>query len=268
MNRPSTGFPALARACAVVGARDVFAEQTWFTWTAGWLMRVVLQVTFFALLGSYVGGTGQTRYLLIGGAANVAALEALTVMLYSAHDRLGGTLPLLVAAPRDYFLVLLSRYPNCVVTGTLTSSIALLSCPLLVGVHLEYPRALLAVPVIALGATATYVFGGFLGGIVIKVRSGRWLLLNIGWMSMAILCGFTIRVGYWPAPLTWLAQILPFTHALRALRGVLGDATVALIVGQCALEAAVAVLWFVVGRSVLGLTIERARRDGSIQLSS
>jgi ABC-2 type transport system permease protein len=263
-----TRLLTVARASVVVGVQDVLVEYTWFTWTMGWLTRVILQVVFFALLGRYVGGAEQTWFLLLGGASSVAALEALTVVLYTAFDRWGGVLPLLVAAPGNYFVVLVFRNLNCIVTGTVTSSVALLSCPLLVGFRLDYPKALLAVPILTLGAITTYLFGCFLSGIIIKVMNGRWLLLNVNYMAMVMLCGFTVRGDYWPEPLRWLAQVLPFTHALQALRGLLGDATAAFVVNHCALEAALAVLWFVVGRFVFAVAIERARRDGSIQLNS
>lgn len=42
----------------------------------------------------------------------------------------------------------------------------------------------------------------------------------------------------------------------------------AFVANLCALETALAVLWFVVCRSVFAVAIERARRDGSVQLTS
>lgn len=266
MSRPTYLF-TVARASVVVGAQDVFMEYTWFTWTMGWLLRVVLQVTFFALLGRYVGGAGPAEFLLVGGVASIAALEALTLVLYTSFDRWSGMLPLLIAAPGNYYAVLLLRYVNCIVTGTLTSTVALLLCPVLVGVDLPYPDVLLAVPILALGAISMYAFGGFLSAVIIKVLNGRWLVLNVSYLGMSALCGFMVRVDYWPGPLPTVARWLPFTHALQALRGLLGDATASAVLRECALESAVAVLWLGVGLAVFKATVELARRDGSIQLT-
>lgn len=52
------------------------------------------------------------RHSTAPGASSVAVLEALTVMLYTAFDRRGGVLPLLVAAPGDYVVVLVFRNLN------------------------------------------------------------------------------------------------------------------------------------------------------------
>jgi ABC-2 type transport system permease protein len=255
------------RASAIVGFEDLRAIYTWRTWTLGWLLRVVVQVTFFALLGRYIGQPDRVEFLLVGAAASVAALEALTVVMYVAADRWAGLLPLIVASPGDYHLVLLARNVNCVATGTATSGIALLVSPWFVAAPLPFGRLLLCLPLLALGALSTYCFGGFLCAVVAKVSNGRWLVLNLSYMALSVFGGFLVPLDFWPAPVQWLAELLPFSHALAAMRGLLDGASAGFVLGRCAAEALVLVGWLAVGRLALAASIALARRDGSIELS-
>ncbi len=258
----------LVKASAAVGIADLKAFYTWRTWLFGWLLRVLFQVLFYALLGRYVGGRGPEAFLLVGGCAAVAVLEAMTIVLFSSFDRMFGMLPLLVAAPGDYFLVLLFRNINVIASGTVTSSVALFVCSAVMRVSLPYPVALIAIPILALGGCSTYLFGVFLSALLAKRVTGRWLFLNVSYMGLSALCGFLIPVGFWPAPFTWIAEVLPFTHALRALRGLLlYGMPASQVLGNVALEALVAVGWFVVARIAFRASLALARRDGSIDLA-
>lgn len=259
----------LLKASALVGIEDMKSFYTWQTWVFGWLLRIVFQVLFFTMLGRYVGQPETVRFLLVGGAAAVAVLETMVIVLFTADDRHYGTLPLLASAPGNYFAVLLARNVHIIATGTVTSSIALFSCALVVDVPLSYPQALLAVPILALGAVASYVFGVFLSALIANVVTGRWVMLNAGYMGLTALCGFVIPVGHWPAPLPQLAEVLPFTHALRALRELLFvGGSPGTILAQVGLEFLVAIGWFIVARIAFRISLDRARRNATIELSA
>src|SRR6266699_4551013 len=117
MTTRNTGY--LVRASAVVGVADFRAFYTWRTWLLGWLLRIIFQVLFFAMLGRYIGRPDVVAFLVVGGAAAVAVLETMTIVLFTAFDRMFGMQPLLVAAPADYFVVVLARNIfNCLITGT------------------------------------------------------------------------------------------------------------------------------------------------------
>jgi len=257
----------VVRASAIVGFEDLRAIYTWRTWTLGWLLRVVVQVTFFALLGRYIGQTDRVEFLVVGAAASVAALEALSVVMFASADRWAGLLPLIVASPGDYHLVLLSRNVNCVATGTVTSGIALLISQWVVPTGFEFGPLLLCLPLLALGALSTYCFGGFLCAIVTKVTNGRWLVLNASYMTLSVVGGFLVPLDFWPEPVQWFAEVLPFSHALQAMRGVLHGASAGFVLGRCAAEVLVMLGWLVVGRLALSASVAMGRRDGSIELS-
>jgi ABC-2 type transport system permease protein len=164
----------LVKAAFIVGINDFRALYTWRTWLFGWLLRVIFQVLFFALIGRYLGKP----------------------------------------------------------------------------------------------ATCTYLFAIFLSAVMAKARSGRWVALNVGYIGLTAVCGFLIPIGFWPAPAGWLAQILPYTHALEAIRGlVIGGVPASTIVRDAGLELAAIAGWFTAARVAFGLSVERARRDGTIDLA-
>lgn len=266
----SSGTPrtvAVVRHSVIVGIEELRGDYTIQSWLFGWMLRVVFQVLFFALAGRYIGSPDVVTFLLVGSACAVAVLEALVVVMVTAADRSAGLLPLLVATPGNYFVCYLARNVNYILTGTVTATVSMFLGAAILRVPFPFPEALLIVPIIALGGATTYLFGGLLGAIVAKTVQGRWLLLNVGYLTLTALCGFIVPVGFWPRPFTLLAEVLPFTHALRAVRGVLGEASAGSILAQCGLEALVAVGWFVLARLTFAAAIEGARRDGSIELS-
>ena len=58
------------------GIADYRAIFTWRSWLLGWMLRVIAQVSFFALIGLRVADERSAFYLLIGNALAVAAQTA------------------------------------------------------------------------------------------------------------------------------------------------------------------------------------------------
>lgn len=48
------GVGRVVRAAAANALADFRATYTWYSWTFGWLGRMLCQVTFFALIGSFL----------------------------------------------------------------------------------------------------------------------------------------------------------------------------------------------------------------------
>jgi len=92
-------LPLLVRASSLIGFQDLRAFYTWRSWTFGWLTRVVTQVLFFATIGVYLNDDDRVRFLVVGGAAAIAVMEAMTIVMLSAFDRGLGMLPLLWPRP-------------------------------------------------------------------------------------------------------------------------------------------------------------------------
>ena len=103
------------------GIADYRAIWTWRSWVLGWMVRVIAQVSFFALLGERIGDDRTTYYLLIGNAILVAALTGVFSLNMTVAERWVGTLPLLVASPSSPIIVFSAKGSYLAVDGALSA---------------------------------------------------------------------------------------------------------------------------------------------------
>ena len=89
-----------------------------------------------------------------------------------------------------------------------------------------------------------------------------FLFLSIGYGGLLGLTGVIIPVDRLPTVLEGLAQGLPITHGLQALRGAFAGESVAQVSSDLLLELAVAAAYAVVGLAVFTLMDRAARRRG------
>ena len=64
----------------VSGANDYWSIFTLKSWIFGWCVRMISQVSFFALIGKLLRSDQQTQFLLIGNAVVIAAAGAFLVL--------------------------------------------------------------------------------------------------------------------------------------------------------------------------------------------
>jgi len=243
---------------------DLRTMFTWRTWALAWLVRLLCQVSMFALIGRVVGAD-RTAYLLVGNSVFIAATSVMLVCATTALERNAGTLPLLIAAPGQTFTVFVGRSTEWILDGVACSSISLFGLAPAFGVHLPMPAALLAIPAIAVTTVAIYCFGLTLGGLALRVVHLRSLVTNAGALSLMVLTGVQVPTSFWPAGLRAVAQVLPLTHGLEAVRALVAGRSIVHAGGEVLLEAAVGALWLAVAYLVFLRFGERGRRDGSIE---
>jgi ABC-2 type transport system permease protein len=255
---------SVLRYAAASGFADLAVVYTWRTWTLGWLSRVLCQVAFFALIGRLLGSPEATRYLLIGNAALIAVLEATFVVASTTWERRAGTLPLLVAAPGNPVVVFFGRSVQWLVTGTASSSIALLVLTPVFGFHLPLPTVLLAIPITATVAWSAFALALLLAAAVLRATQLRNVVGNITWWVVALLAGVQVPTSFWPRWMQTVAVITPATHGLHGIRAVMdGDASTAL--RDAGIELAVGAGWLVLAAIAFQRFAESGRRDGSIE---
>ena len=246
------------------GMADYRAIFTWKSWLAGWMVRVIAQVAFFAFIGERLGADEKVYYLLIGNAILVAAVVGVFSLNMTTAERWAGTLPLLVASPSSPIVVFSARGSYLAVDGALSALAALFIAGPLFGMDLPWPRVLAVIPLTALVALASYCFGTFLAGIVFRFRSINSLVVLTTHVSLMAACGVNVPLSYFPEALAWAAHALPVTNGLLAVRGVFDGADAATILGDAALEAAVAAGWMTVALLSFNQLASRGRRDGSL----
>lgn len=246
---------------------DLRATYTWRSWAFGWLGRMLAQVTFFVLLGKAVAGPDQMRYLVLGNALMTCVMEAMSVVPSSTWERVEGTLPLLVASPTRPVWVLLGRSLEWPVSGTATSLVALFVLGPAFGVSWQLAQVPLVVVLVVLTALGTYLLGICLSAVVLVNRGLRNVLSNASYLVMMAICGVMVPVAYWPTWVGLLADTIPLTHFLEALRAVAADQALSEVVPPAGAGVLTAVLWLVLGRLALDRAVARGRRRGTIDFT-
>jgi ABC-2 type transport system permease protein len=253
------------RYAVVTGFQDYSVTFTWKTWLAGWYVRVLFQVVFFALIGRLLGSDARLHYLLVGNALMLAAIGSLFAVAGTTWERRAGTLPLLVAAPSSPLVVFVGRSAWALTDGFVSSIAAFFVAAPLFGLDLPWPRTLLVVPLTALVAGSCYALGTFLGGLVLRAMSMRNVAANITWGTIMAIGGVNVPVSYYPEPVQWLAQVLPLTHGLEAIRELLAGEPFGSLVPDAGLELLVGCSWLALALITFNRLAEGGRRDGSIE---
>jgi ABC-2 type transport system permease protein len=248
----------VARESVIFAVADMRATFTWRTYLFGWVLRLLLQTVFFALVAGYFGDYATKQQALVGNAVVLGCLQSMVVVLMMAQERQTGTLPLLAMAPTSHVPVYLGRGLQWLVSGMLSATLAFVVLPPLLRVPLPWPWAGVALPLIVLICVSSYCYACFLGAVGLKNMNITWVLLNLGYLPIMTFCGVNVPVSFWPLPLRVIAYGLPVTHGLAAIRGILAGAPAGTVLGQAGQEAVVGACWLVVAWFVL----ERGVRQG------
>jgi ABC-2 type transport system permease protein len=255
------------RAATATARADLAAIYSWQSWLFGWLVRILAQVVFFALIGRLVGSRSVEHYLVIGNAVGICVQISMMVVASTAWERSEGTLPLLIAAPGSLPAVFVGRSVQWIGDGTACACIALYLVGAGFGVPFPMPSALLLPPLVLLVSVSTYCFGLGIAGLVLRAVSLRNVASNVSYLLLVVLAGAEVPRDYFPTWLRAIGDLLPMTHGLAAVRAVLAGQHGASVAGSAALELLVAIGWLLVAGLVFRLFAEGGRRTGSIEFS-
>ena len=256
------------RHSAASGFADFARMFTWRTWTTAWLGRVVTQVMFFALIGLLLGDADAVRFLLIGNAVMIAASESLMTVASTTWERRAGTLPLLIASPTSPLVVFIGRSVQWLPSGTSSATVAFFVVAWVFGIDLPWPQALLVPALIAVVSISAYLFGSFLGALVLRAMDARNVVSNIAIWSMMAICGVNVPTDFWPRGVQAVASLLPVTHGLQAVRDLLDGAAAPVVLQGVGLELLVGAGWLMLALLSIQRLIDHGRRTGTIEYAS
>lgn len=257
----------ILRYAALAGAQDYFAIYTWKSWLGGWYVRVLAQVTFFALVGRLLESEAQTQFLLLGNAVMIAASEGVWAVNMVRWEQAAGTVSLLVASPSSPVTIFAARGIYMVADGVLSTIGALFVVAPVFGVDLPWPRVLLVIPLTLLVAFAAYSLGILLGGFVLRVPGVRNIAVNVTNTILMALCGVNVPLAFSPEPFESFAKILPVTHGLQAIREVVDGAAPSDILVSVGAQVLVILVWISLALLLFNRLAYRGRRDGRIDFA-
>ncbi|MFX0537377.1 ABC transporter permease [Ornithinimicrobium sp. Y1847] len=255
-------------AAAARGAMaDLRTIYTPFTWTVGWLGRIIMQVIFFALIGTLLGSREAVIYLFIGQAVMATVTEVFMAIPSTTWERRAGTLALLTAAPAPLWPVFVGRSLQWLPSGVATGSIVLLAVGPFFGLRWSVGAALLVVPLLAVAAITMYAVSLTLAAVVLRGPRWRNVVSNVAILVTMLLSGATVPVDLWPGWLQAVGQILPVTHVLEAIRFVEAEGASLAVLPLGGLALMLGLAWYVFAALAFTHFSEAGRRTGTIDFA-
>ena len=233
------------------------------SWLSSWLVRMLAQVGFFGSIGLMVQREGMLSYLLIGNAVAIICLEANIIVLSASGERYYGTVSAIMATPAQPVIALLGRGMHWVLSGTVTSMITLSILPLVFGVSLSPMQLLACLPVVLTVGICCYGYGSALGGLTLRFPQWDWLIMNLGYLTVMTIAGVNVPVSFWPRPIQVLAELLPVTHGLRAVRAIAAGEPLSPIIVHVGWEILVGIGWFAAATVSYAIFVRHARTRGA-----
>lgn len=254
------------RYAAHLGYVDFRYQWSPASWLGGWCVRVLAQTTFFALIGQLLGSPLKVEYLLTGNSIMVGCEAALLAVQATTWERFDGTYPLLVVSPVGLVPSVIGRTSSWLIDGMATAVIAFYVSALIFRLPLTPASAVEVLPLILLTCIGAYSLALFLGALVSLRPSLRNMLSQVTRLSMMAICGVNVPVSFWPPVVQVVANILPVTHGVQAVRLVLAGAPPAAVLGSASLEVVAGAGWLLLALLSSKAIAERGRADGSIEL--
>jgi ABC-2 type transport system permease protein len=243
-------------------------RYTWgpASWVGGFMVRILSETAFYGMIGVLLSSPDRIEYLVVGNSVFLGCATTMLAAQATGGDRFDGTYPLLVVAPASYIPSVVGRTAIWVFDGMVTAVVALLVVSAIFGIPIDLLRAVAAVPLIVLTCLSTFCLALFVGAIVALRPRLRGTISILVRMTILAICGVNVPVAFWPLPVQVLANVLPVTHGLAAIRLALAGAPGGQVLASAGLEALVGACWFGIAVLVFDRLTQRGRSDGTIDL--
>ncbi len=252
----------VAAAACRVSLADMRVVHGGGRWVFGWLTRTLCQVVFFSSLGVVIGDRQVTHFVFLGSALMLAVMDAVLAVNAISWDVGLGMLEVQVRAPQPLWATAVGRGIAWPFSGAATSTIGLLGIGPLVGVAWGLADIPAVVVLVLVTAAGSYGLALTLGALALRVPRLRNVVSNLGYLAVTILSGVFVSTDSWPAGVRLMAQTLPSTHALTALREIAADEGTAALWPHLPLAALAGALWSVAAGVAFGAVARALRRDG------
>ncbi|WP_328904150.1 ABC transporter permease [Streptomyces sp. NBC_00441] len=252
----------VVRQGALVAAYDFRAFYTWKTWAGAWLVRILCQVTFYSLLAASLGDDAYVAYVVVGAAMMAGVAETFMAVASSTWDVDAGTLVPLAGSPAEPGLYFLGRSLSWPLSATATTSVAALVLAIPFPVGWTPLRSPVLVLLILLSMLATYGMALLFGALALLAPGARNVISTVVTLATTAFCGALVPVGHWPTAVGVVAQGVPVTHGLTAVRGLADGEAATTIAASAGLTALTGLVWLLAALAAFRLLRSRSRRGG------
>jgi ABC-2 type transport system permease protein len=243
-----------------------------FGWISPWILiptfivEPVFQVLFFASIGKDAG-VGSATFFLIGNAVQFASIPC----LFAMSNTIGGerderTLALLLATPARRVPLFLGRALPVILNGFAVTVVTMVIGALVLRVRLAPGSIPPLIVVFAVAAFSCTGLGLVTAGVAMRVRETA-VLSNVVFGVLLIFCGVNVPLTALPAWMAGVAEWLPLTHGIAAARDLAGGASWSAVSGLVLTEAAIGVMYLLIGLVLLAYFEAESRRRATLELA-
>jgi ABC-2 type transport system permease protein len=175
-----------------------------------------------------------------------------------ANERWFGTLPAILATPANRVALFAGRFMPFVLNGLLVSLYAFALGIIFLGVRLAPGSVAVAGLALLVTVFSCTAIGALQGAVSLRLRDGLFGA-NLVTMSILLFCGVNIPVAELPGWMQVIANLLPFTHGLEAVRQAADGAGLEQVGGLIGIEALVGIA-YAVAAFALFVYLERSAR--------
>ena len=206
------------------------------------LIGPVFQILFFSYLGRY-SGVKDDAFFVVGNAVQASAMSGVfAATMAIANERQYQTLSPLLATPANRFAIFMGRSLPVIASGMLVSAWGFLMGWLL----LDFNPPLSSIPALLLVTLVSVVsctaFGLTLGSVGMRARD-VFMIANVAYYLMWLLCGVNIPLDALPSWLAQIGRLMPLTHGIAAAREVAAGASLSSVSGLVWTEVGVGLAW-------------------------
>jgi ABC-2 type transport system permease protein len=241
-------------------------------WLSPWIFvpSLVLTPIFQILLFVYIGrsaGVQSDEFFVVGNAVQYASIPCLFAMTHAiAGERSQQTLSYILVSPAGRLPLFLGRALPVIVNAMFVAAFSLLVAGILL--RIDIPPSAWA-PIAAVIFVATFSCTGLgliCAGVGLRVRETA-VLNNIIFGLLLVFTGANVAVDELPGWMQAISERVPLTHGIQAARQVADGASLGDVSGLLAAEAAIGVVYTVVGYALLLLMERESRKRASLQIA-
>jgi ABC-2 type transport system permease protein len=239
------------------------------------LLKIFISLLIFYFIGEtfgnaispYLGRYGGSyfSYVLVGYA--VSAFVSVGLDAFSSEVRAAqveGTLEALLSTPTSIYTILVGNSLWSFIAAFLESLLLISIGIAFFNLHISIPSALGALLILFLTFIAFLSIGMLSASFIMIFKQGDPIKLAFG-TSSYFLGGIIFPVEVLPAPLQFLAGMLPITHAIRALRELLLAQTTVGSIAPILINMCLFIMVFApISVIAFRFAVNRAKRDGSL----
>lgn len=249
---------------AIYSTKHKFMIVPWWLWLFQILITSFFSMFFFAVMSDYAGNPDVTvRYVVIGNVIqSIAATTLYAIANQPGTEKHMGTLSPLMQAPSSLFCVFLGMSLINIVAGLLSSVISLCYAQFLFGIDLSGADFISVSVIILLTVLSLTGFGMMIGSIGLRLRTSAIIANIVSYMGLLI-CGVNFPLSYLPQWVRVIADVLPLTYGVKAMRAASDGADVMSISDDLLIMATLGAVYLVISILMFRLFERKARILGT-----